>query len=486
MSNFSDSFWRRAGKNTADRVSNAIFGDNWARPYKRITDEAKAEAMKQRAEAEAMKQQAEAEAMKQQAEAIANFHNTRAEIAEKEQLNAIDAAVLKNVDKVILMPFSEDTNELSNQLNELAIQLSTNSFSKGTAEDKIRAKYTEAVFQKIEQGLNILLAKDPYNVNVEYIYKAYLKGKKERRKSLRRTVVLGIIWVIILQSFLLGILLAMDGYGALLGMTIIAAIITLCIDSIWINVVIKLRNARKEFDLKQAKYNTTGQTEQYTAKSTNNNVTSHFNQKQAFDYLWNKYRNSLPLLNEGYCICQISGQKDILIIALHSIMHSRNSGSAIVSLQQHDSFLSSEYMLVNSSVNLLDRATRLDLFPIQGLTCTQVVSDVVCNPKMFDYVVEQISLNQTIIEDVVRPRLIIVCDSDSQAFLGKLPEFVWMGYSFKHLEKKHNGDLYQIIGFRSEGRIQPNRARTNLIGTKVFFVHTDIPSAYDINAWLKN
>lgn len=477
MSNFSDSFWRRAGKNTADRVSNAIFGDNWARPYKRITDEAKAEAMKQRAEAEAMKQQAEA---------IANFHNTRAEIAEKEQLNAIDAAVLINVDKVISMPFAEDTNELSNQLNELAIQLSTNSFSKGTAEDKIRAKYTEAVFQKIEQGLNILLAKDPYNVNVEYIYKAYLKGKKERRKSLRRTVVLGIIWVIILQSFLLGILLAMDGYGALLGMTIIAAIITFCIDSIWINVVIKLRNARKEFDLKQAKYNTTGQTEQYTAKSTNNNVTSHFNQKQAFDYLWNKYRNSLPLLNEGYCICQISGQKDILIIALHSIMQSRNSGSAIVSLQQHDSFLSSEYMLVNSSVNLLDRATRLDLFPIQGLTCTQVVSDVVCNPKMFDYVVEQISLNQTIIEDVVRPRLIIVCDSNSQAFLGKLPEFVWMGYSFKHLEKKYNGDLYQIIGFRSEERIQPNRARTNLIGTKVFFVHTDIPDVYDISAWLKN
>ena len=250
---------------------------------------------------------------------------------------------------------------------------------------------------------------------------------------------------------------------------------------------IKLRNARKEFDLKRAKYNTTGQTEQYTAKSTNNNVTSHFNQKQAFDYLWNKYRNSLPLLNEGYHICQISGQKDILIIALHSIMHSRNSGSAIVSLQQHDSFLSLQDMLANSSVNLLDRATHLDLFPIQGLTCTQVVSDVVCNPKMFDYVVEQISLNQTIIEDVVRPRLIIVCDSDSQAFLGKLPEFVWMGYSFKHLEKKHNGDLYQIIGFRSEERIQPNRARTNLIGTKVFFVHTDnIPSAYDISAWLKN
>lgn len=476
MSNFSDSFWRRAGKNTADRVSNAIFGDNWARPYKRITDEAKAEAMKQRAEA-----------MKQRAEAIANVHNTRAEIAEKNQLNAIDAAVLKNVDKVISMPFAEDINELSNQLNGLAIQLSTNSFSKETAEDKIRAKYTEAVFQKIEQGLSILLAKDPYNVNVEYIYKAYLKGKKERRKS----TVLGTIWAIIFLSFLMGIGLAMDGNGALLGMTIIAAIITLCI---WINVVImraiknrrRLRNARKEFDLKQAKYNTTGQTEQYTAKSTNNNVTSHFNQKQAFDYLWNKYRNSLPLLNEGYRICQISGQKDILIIALHSIMPSRNSGSAIVSLQQHDSFLSSEFMLANSSVNLLDRAAHLDLFPIQGLTCTQVVSDVVCNPKMFDYVVEQISLNQTIIEDVVRPRLIIVCDSDSQAFLGKLPEFVWMGYSFKHLEKKYNGDLYQIIGFRSEERIQPNRARTNLIGTKVFFVHTDIPYVYDISAWLKN
>lgn len=92
------------------------------------------------------------------------------------------AAVLINVDKVISMPFAEDTNELSNQLNGLAIQLSTNSFSKETAEDKIRAKYTEAVFQKIEQGLNILLAKDPYNVNVEYIYKAYLKGKKRMQE----------------------------------------------------------------------------------------------------------------------------------------------------------------------------------------------------------------------------------------------------------------------------------------------------------------
>ena len=134
MSDFSRGFWKRAGQNTADRLSNAVFGDKWARPYKRVTDEARADAIRARAEAAERKAEAKAYEME-----------TRAEIAERNQLNAIDAAVLQNVDKVIAMPFSENVNELVNQLNGLVTQLSINSFKKNTEEEKIRAKYTEAV-----------------------------------------------------------------------------------------------------------------------------------------------------------------------------------------------------------------------------------------------------------------------------------------------------------------------------------------------------
>ncbi len=34
MSAFFKSFWRQLGKNTGNCVSNAIFGDNWATPYR--------------------------------------------------------------------------------------------------------------------------------------------------------------------------------------------------------------------------------------------------------------------------------------------------------------------------------------------------------------------------------------------------------------------------------------------------------------------
>ena len=47
IDDFSKNFWNRAGRNTADRVSNAVFGDNWARPHKIISDEARADAIRQ-------------------------------------------------------------------------------------------------------------------------------------------------------------------------------------------------------------------------------------------------------------------------------------------------------------------------------------------------------------------------------------------------------------------------------------------------------
>ncbi len=231
IDDFSKNFWNRAGRNTADRVSNAVFGDNWARPHKIISDEARADAIRQRAEAEAY----EIESRADLAEKIAN----------KNQINAIDAAVLQNIDKVIAMPFSNDANELAHQLSGLAIQLATNSFSKSSEEDKVRAKYTEAVFEKYKQGLNILIAKDPDNSNIDYLMDAFYKAEKKKNQKIRRIKIFLLIFMLIIWAFFF--LAGLDGAsrGRGFGLLVVTSIIAFSVITILIYRVKRKKEFRK-------------------------------------------------------------------------------------------------------------------------------------------------------------------------------------------------------------------------------------------------
>lgn len=463
-----DSFKKELGKNTGKFVSNLVFGDKHSTPYRRVGS---SEAQEARAEAARIR----AEAAQAKADAIAREHEVRAEIEEKNHLNSLDAAVLANVDKVIAMPFSEDTNELAHQLSGLAIQLSTNSFSKENAEEKIRAKYTEAVFQKFDQGLQILLAKDPYNPNMDYLWNAFIKAKKKKRNPL-------ILWI---PLFLMGLLLLSSG-EVVLGILIITVSIV---------IIVFLKNREKNI-LKKARHNYDITTHyQQPTIHTNQNITAQsesqfqsnysFNQKQEFDHLWNKYSHLSPLMKNGYRICQTNEQKDILIVGLYCNTDHIINGRTIYPLSQHERISSLDYNLNGAGDNLQNHAAYMDLFPIQSTSASyEILKEIIQNPKMFDYVVEQISLNQTIIEDVVRPKLIIIQDEHSWAFFGKLPEFVWMGYEFQLIEKTAYGDLCRIIGFRSDDRIQPDRKKTNLIGTKVLFHQGITFPATETKKWL--
>ncbi|MBO7145411.1 MAG: hypothetical protein J6W13_11380 [Salinivirgaceae bacterium] len=483
MSDFSRGFWKRAGQNTADRLSNAVFGDKWARPYKRVTDEARADAIRTRAEA-----------AERRAEAKAYEMEKRAEIAERNQLNAIDAAVLQNVDKVIAMPFAENVSELVNQLSGLVTQLSINSFSKSTAEEKIRAKYTETVYQKLEQGINILLIKDPYNPNMQYIYDAYLKAKKERGKTTRRKALL-ITWGIIGWAFMFGLGLASEGTPQLLVITIFVSFITAFI-CLRISRKRKkkdkrrLADARKAFDARQSQIQQLQQEQeqimtQPVAEQPVVEQRQTFSQKQLLDHLWNKYSHLSPLMQNGYRACQISEQKDILIIGLYCNTDQIVKGKTIYPLSQHERISSLDYNLNGAGINLQSRAAYMDLLPIQSSNAPiEILNEIILNPKMFDYVIEQMSLNQTIMEDVVRPELIIVKSDESWAFFGKNPEYVWMGYAFKTIAKTSYGELCCIVGFRPEDRIQPGRHQTNLLGTKVLFHQGIAIPAIETRKWL--
>lgn len=392
------------------------------------------------------------------------------------------------MDKVIAMPFSEDTNELAHQLSGLAIQLATNSFSKYNAEDKIRAKYTEAVFQKFDQGLQIMLAKDPYNPNMDYLWETFIKAKEKRDSPIFKIFKI-LIKLLCIPIFLLGLFLLF------LSSSISEGAFGIFIITISILVIVVIKNKDKNI-LKKARHNYDITTHyQQPTTHTNQNITAQsesqfqsnysFNQKQEFDHLWNKYSHLSPLMKNGYRICQTNEQKDILIVGLYCNTDHIINGRTIYPLSQHERISSLDYNLNGAGDNLQNHATYMDLFPIQSTSAQfEILKEIIQNPKMFDYVVEQISLNQTIIEDVVCPKLIIIQDNHSWAFFGKLPEFVWMGYEFQLIEKTAYGDLCRIVGFRSDDRIQPDRKQTNLIGTKVLFHQGITFPATETKKWL--
>ena len=98
-----------------------------------------------------------------------------------------------------------------------------------------------------------------------------------------------------------------------------------------------------------------------------------------------------------------------------------------------------------------------------------------CNdPKGLELVAGNLRLSQLFIEQVVRPRLIMVKNKGSWCFWGKeakADENIWMGYRFEHLESLPCGDFCRITGLIDH----PDRVNhdclleTNLKGTLVLF-----------------
>ena len=98
-----------------------------------------------------------------------------------------------------------------------------------------------------------------------------------------------------------------------------------------------------------------------------------------------------------------------------------------------------------------------------------------CNdPKGLELVAENLRLNQLFMEQVVRPRLIMVKNRGSWCFWGKeatADANIWMGYRFEHLEPLPCGELCRITGLVDHpDRVSDNELlETNLKGTLVLF-----------------
>lgn len=168
MSLFGKSFERELGKNTGKWVSNFIFGDGHATPYRRAENRRQQKLNQQRIQED-------------------NFHQQRLtqirledQIKQKEQLLVIDGAVLQNVDMISSIKVTNNSEQLVDILSELSIQVKTNNWHGNNEEGKIRNKYNEALLEKYNQALLRLKSIDPNNSQLEYFARNLNRFKREK------------------------------------------------------------------------------------------------------------------------------------------------------------------------------------------------------------------------------------------------------------------------------------------------------------------
>lgn len=168
MSLFGKSFEREIGKNTGKWVSNVIFGDGHATPYRRVESRQQQKIAQQRINEE-------------------NLHSQRIaqikledKLKSKEQLLIIDRAVLENVDKVSSIRIPNKSEAIQDLLSELSVQLRTNKWHKNSDEGKIRNKYNEAILEKFSQAIIKLKSIDSENSKLEYYEKLITNYKRNK------------------------------------------------------------------------------------------------------------------------------------------------------------------------------------------------------------------------------------------------------------------------------------------------------------------
>jgi len=199
--------------------------------------------------------------------------------------------------------------------------------------------------------------------------------------------------------------------------------------------------------------------------------------------IWNEeYISTLPTLvkDRGYMFAD-NVQKDILITGFNpSYREGEPIGvihGAINNIWQetrYDNYWSPIKKILNDDdIDLRDKADYLDIFYYREQEQHFLNDKILSSPNGIKFVVDQLNLTMHIIEDVVKPKLLIIKNKESWAYFGKLFDekgWVWMGYKFKHIQDMECGELCRITELLdSKERIAPEIQQTNLIGTFVLF-----------------
>lgn len=182
MGAFGNSLKRELGKNTGKFISNVVFGDMHSTPYRRVDARRKAVSEARIAEAEARRrvEEVKKEAKLEEARMRLEEAHERAELERKNQLYAIDSAVIKNIDTLNSQPIPSNKEGLLQMLSELSVLLKANKWQTDSDEAEIRNKYTDALLEKYTHCVRELEFMDANEPHLKYYKGVASKAKRSR------------------------------------------------------------------------------------------------------------------------------------------------------------------------------------------------------------------------------------------------------------------------------------------------------------------
>ncbi|MDB9209334.1 hypothetical protein [Odoribacter splanchnicus] len=211
-------------------------------------------------------------------------------------------------------------------------------------------------------------------------------------------------------------------------------------------------------------------------------------QKERLLQIWNKYKRQMTseelntILGRGICYSKIEKAHRILVTGMNpSFRQGDPAREDFVCEYEYQGIVEDgkdRYYLAFDK--LFPEAYKREVAYMDLLNFRETDQNTVwkfCNdPKGLELVAENLRLSQLFIEQVVRPRLIMVKNRGSWCFWGKeakADENIWMGYRFEHLESLPCGDLCRITGLIDHpGRVSHTcLLETNLKGTLVLFTN---------------
>lgn len=199
--------------------------------------------------------------------------------------------------------------------------------------------------------------------------------------------------------------------------------------------------------------------------------------------IWNeKHTDELPeiIKERGFNYSINNEQKDILITGINpSFRKGDENGNVcfdfkiIAKETKYDTYWTSlKKLVLDENINLIENTACLDIFYFRERDQKFLTKNVLSNNAGLTFVAQQLNLTQHIIEDVIKPKVIIVKNKESAAYWGKYADkgIIWMGYELEFVEITPFGELYKIIGLlNSTNRIAPEIKQTNIKNSLILF-----------------
>ena len=201
--------------------------------------------------------------------------------------------------------------------------------------------------------------------------------------------------------------------------------------------------------------------------------------------IWSKdYICELPSLvkERGYMYSENFAEKDILITGFNASFrdcdcldcHSFNFQS-IMAEPKWDTYWSPlKKIIFDNNLDLREISAYLDIFYYREKDQAFLKGQLLKNQYGIRFLVDQINLTQHTIEEIIKPKVIIVKNKESAAYWGKKSGegVIWMGYKLEFIQIMECGELYRICGLiNSSDRIAPEISQTNLEDSLILFSH---------------